>query len=278
MSVVQSFADKVVWITGASSGIGEGLAKEFSNRGAKLVLSARNQAQLQRVADECIAKGSPAEHILVLPLDVGELDTMAAAKDRVIAAFGRIDMLINNAGISQRSLCLETDLSVYQTMMHVNVLGQIALTKQVLPVMVEQGEGMMVVTSSVAGKVGAPIRTGYCAAKHAVMGFFDSLRTEVAHLGIKVTTITPGFIRTNVSENALTGDGSPTGTTDENIAGGMDVNDCCREIMQGFEAGTEEIAVGGEQELGLLQLKREDPVSAFRALEAMAQDLLKANS
>jgi dehydrogenase/reductase SDR family member 7 len=277
MSAVQSFENKVVWITGASSGIGEGLAKEFSARGAKLVLSARNQLQLQRVADECIAAGSSEELILVLPLDVGEFDTMAAAKDRVIEVFGRIDMLINNAGISQRSLCLETDLSVYQTMMHVNVLGQIALTKQVLPVMVEQGEGLMVVTSSVAGKVGAPIRTGYCAAKHAVMGFFDSLRTEVAHLGIKVTTITPGFIRTNVSENALTGDGSPTGTTDENIAGGMDVNECCREIMQGFETGVEEIAVGGEQELGLLQLKREDPVSAFRALEAMAQDLLKAN-
>lgn len=278
MSAVQSFENKVVWITGASSGIGEGLAKEFSARGAKLVLSARNQLQLQRVADECIAAGSSEEHILVLPLDVGEFDTMAAAKDRVIEVFGRIDMLINNAGISQRSLCLETDLSVYQTMMHVNVLGQIALTKQVLPVMVEQGEGLMVVTSSVAGKVGAPIRTGYCAAKHAVMGFFDSLRTEVAHLGIKVTTITPGFIRTNVSENALTGDGSPTGTTDENIAGGMDVNECCREIMQGFETGVEEIAVGGEQELGLLQLKREDPESAFRALEAMAQDLLKANT
>lgn len=278
MSAVQSFENKVVWITGASSGIGEGLAKEFSARGAKLVLSARNQLQLQRVADECIAAGSSEELILVLPLDVGEFDTMAAAKDRVIEVFGRIDVLINNAGISQRSLCLETDLSVYQTMMHVNVLGQIALTKQVLPVMVEQGEGLMVVTSSVAGKVGAPIRTGYCAAKHAVMGFFDSLRTEVAHLGIKVTTITPGFIRTNVSENALTGDGSPTGTTDENIAGGMDVNECCREIMQGFETGVEEIAVGGEQELGLLQLKREDPESAFRALEAMAQGLLKANT
>lgn len=274
MSAMQSFVDKVVWITGASSGIGEGLAKEFSSRGAKLVLSARNQEQLQRVADECVAAGNSESNILIVPLDVGQFDTMAVAKDRVIETFGRIDVLINNAGISQRSLCLETDMSVYETMMHVNVLGQIALTKQVLPVMVEQGEGLMVVTSSVAGKVGAPIRTGYCAAKHAVMGFFDSLRTEVAHLGIKVTTITPGFIRTNVSENALTGDGSPTGTTDENIAGGMDVNECCREIMQGFEAGVEEIAVGGEQELGLLKLKREDPTMAFRALEAMAQDVL----
>lgn len=274
MKQENSFSGKVVWITGASSGIGEALVKEFSKAGSRLVLSARSEAGLQRVFDECVSAGANKDSLMILPLDVSKFDTMPAAKDKVIENFGRIDLLINNAGVSQRSLCLETDMSVYETMMHVNVLGQIALTKQVLPVMVEQGEGLMVVTSSVAGKVGAPIRTGYCAAKHAVMGFFDSLRTEVAHLGIKVTTITPGFIRTNVSENALTGDGSPTGTTDENIAGGMDVEECGRQIMQGFRAGTEEIAVGGEQELGLLQLKREDPTAAFRALEAMAQEVL----
>ena len=235
MSETIAFENKVVWITGASSGIGEALAKEFSAKGARMVLSARNQTELERVRDECIANGSEADCILVLPLDVGKFHSMPTAKDQVLETFGRIDLLINNAGISQRSACLETDLSVYETMMHVNVLGQIALTKQVLPVMVEQGEGHVAVTSSVAGKVGAPIRTGYCAAKHAVMGFFDSLRTEVAHLGIKVTTITPGFIRTNVSINALQGDGSATGVTDENIAGGMDVAECGRIVMAGFE-------------------------------------------
>ncbi len=277
MAQAISFSGKVVWITGASSGIGEALAKEFANAGSRLVLSARSEAGLQRVSDECVSAGIAKDKILILPLDVSKFDTMPAAKDRVLEHFGRIDLLINNAGVSQRSPCLETDMSVYETMMHVNVLGQIALTKQVLPVMVEQGEGHLAVTASVAGKIGAPIRTGYCAAKHAVMGFFDSLRTEVAHLGIKVTTITPGFIRTNVSINALTGDGSPTGTTDENIAGGMEVEECGRQIMQGFETGVEEIAVGGEQELGILKLKREDPTAAFRLLEAMAQEVLAKN-
>lgn len=276
MSEGLSFNDKVVWITGASSGIGEGVAKELAAKGAKLVLSARNEKELQRVAKACEAQGCAAANILIVPLDVGQFDTMAAAKDRVLNCFGRIDLLINNAGVSQRSLCLETDMTVYETMMHVNVLGQIALTKTVLPVMVEQGSGHIAVTASVAGKVGVPIRTGYCAAKHAVMGFFDALRTEVAHLGIQVTTITPGFIRTNVSINALTGDGSPTGTTDDNIANGMDVTECCRIIVDGFENGVEEIAMGGEQEMGLLQLKREDPTSTFRLLEAMAQETLKS--
>ncbi|MAZ86593.1 MAG: short chain dehydrogenase [Cellvibrionaceae bacterium] len=275
MSAGLSFGGKVVWITGASSGIGEGVAKQLATKGAKLVLSARNEQELQRVADICIASGCEESSVLVLPLDVGQFDTMTAAKDRVLEYFGRIDLLINNAGVSQRSLCLETDMSVYETMMHVNVLGQIALTKIVLPVMVEQGEGHVAVTASVAGKVGVPIRTGYCAAKHAVMGFFDALRTEVAHLGINVTTITPGFIHTNVSINALTGDGSPTGTTDENIANGMDVTECCQIIVEGFENGVEEIAMGGEQEMGLLQLKREDPSSTFRLLETMAEEALK---
>ncbi len=276
MSVGLSFGGKVVWITGASSGIGEGVAKQLATKGAKLVLSARNEQELQRVAELCLSLGCEQNNILVLPLDVGQFDTMTAAKDRVLECFGRIDLLFNNAGVSQRSLCLETDMSVYETMMQVNVLGQIALTKTVLPVMVEQGSGHIAVTASVAGKVGVPIRTGYCAAKHAVMGFFDALRTEVAHLGIKVTTITPGFIHTNVSINALTGDGSPTGTTDENIANGMDVTECCQIIVDGFENGVEEIAMGGEQEMGLLQLKREDPSSTFRLLEAMAEETLKA--
>jgi short-subunit dehydrogenase len=158
-------------------------------------------------------------------------------------------------------------------MFEVNVLGQIALTKQVLPVMLSQGTGHIAITSSVAGKVGAPLRTGYCAAKHAVMGFFDALRTEVASDGIKVTTITPGFIRTNISVNALNGDGSPTGKVDSNIAGGMDVNECGAAIMEGFESGIEEIIVGNGEEMGLLTLKRENPTATFRALEQMAAQI-----
>jgi short-subunit dehydrogenase len=164
-------------------------------------------------------------------------------------------------------------LDVYRTLFELNVIAQIALTKAVLPIMVEQGAGHILITASVAGKVGVPLRTGYCAAKHAVMGFFDALRTEVAHLGIRVSTIVPGFIRTNIGANALTGTGEPTGVQDADIESGMDVTECAALILQGIADGTEEIAVGCGPEMGLLQLKREDPTGTFRLLEAMAEDI-----
>lgn len=270
---LDAFKDKVIWITGASSGIGEALVTAFAGKGARIVLSSRRLAELERVRDACIGAGASADSLLVLPLDVVDYDAMPAAVKTVLDRFGRIDMLINNAGNSQRSFCLETDMEVYRTMFELNVLGQIALTKAVLPVMVEQGAGHLLVTSSVAGKVGAPLRTGYCAAKHAVMGFFDSLRTEVAYLGIRVTTITPGFIRTNIGSNALTGSGAPTGKPDINIDAGMDVTECAEVILRGIFEGSEEIAVGSGEEMGLLELKRQEPTAAFRALEGMAADI-----
>jgi NADP-dependent 3-hydroxy acid dehydrogenase YdfG len=268
-----AFQDQVVWITGASSGIGEALAKAFSHSGANVVLSARNTAELNRVREECIAAGAAPDTVLVLPLDVLDYDALPEAVNTVQNAFGRIDLLINNAGTSQRSFCLETELQVYRTLFELNVIAQIALTKAVLPVMVGQGSGHVLVTASVAGKVGVPLRTGYCAAKHAVMGFFDALRTEVAYLGIKVTTIVPGFIRTNIGSNALTGTGAPTGKVDEDIESGMDAAECADFILQGIAGGVEEIAVGSGPEMGLLELKRQDPTGTFRLLEAMAADV-----
>ena len=266
-----SFAEKVVWITGASSGIGEAVAELIASRGAKLVLSARRADQLERVADACRSAG--AADCLILPLDVLAYDEHAQATATVLAHYGGIDLLINNAGTSQRSLCKDTRFDVYRQMLEVNVLGQISLTQAVLPSMLERGSGHLAVTSSVAGKVGAPMRTGYCAAKHAVMGFFDALRTEVAGAGLQVTTITPGFIKTDVARNALRGDGTPMGESDADIEGGMEVGACAAVIVEGFESGAPEIAVGNGAEMGLLQLKRDDPVAAFVALEQMAAGL-----
>jgi NADP-dependent 3-hydroxy acid dehydrogenase YdfG len=267
------FENKVIWITGASSGIGEALVRAFSACGAKLVLSSRKESELRRVRDECIQAGAGAENLLVLPLDVTDYAAMPTALQSVLQAFGRIDMLINNAGTSQRSFCIDTDMQVYRQMLELNVLGQIALTKAVLPVMAGQGGGHILVTSSLAGKFGVPLRTGYCAAKHAVMGFFDALRTEVAYLGIRVTTIVPGFIATNVGANALTGSGAPLGRADPEIDAGMDANDCAGVILQGIANGVEEIAVGNGPEMGLLELKRQDPTTLFRALEARAAEV-----
>ena len=271
--IANTFKDQVIWITGASSGIGEALVKAFAAKDAKVVLSSRKQAELARVRQEAIDSGASADKLLVVPLDVLDSAAMPAAVQTVLDAFGRIDMLINNAGNSQRSFCLNTDMEVYRAMFELNVLGQIALTKAVLPSMVEQGSGHLLVTASVAGKVGVPLRTGYCAAKHAVMGFFDSLRTEVADMGIRVTTIVPGFIRTNIGSNALAGSGEAVGKPDDDIEGGMDVTACASAIVQGIADGIEEIAVGEGIEMSLLDLKRQDPTATFRALEGMAAEI-----
>jgi len=263
------FKDQVVWITGASSGIGEALAVQFATEGARLVLSARRESELIRVKERCAGQGVSAENALVIPLDVTDHDAMPVAVEQVLNAFGRIDMLINNAGISQRSKCADTDMLVYRSIMEVDVLGQIAMTKAVLPVMLKQGSGHLAVTSSVAGKIGAPLRTGYCAAKHAMMGFFDALRAETAGDGLRVTTITPGYIQTNISVNALNGDGSEFGKTDKDISNGMDVTRCAEVIMDGFRKGKPEIPVGEGMEMKALVLKRFFPKLVFKKVESM---------
>lgn len=260
------FSGQTVWITGASSGIGEALAKTMAAEGAELILSARRVEELNRVKEACL-NVAPGAKILVLPLDVtdeaGMPDAVKAARDLT----GRIDMLVNNAGISQRSLCVDTEMETYRRLFEVDVFGQIALTKLVLPIMIEQKSGHMAVTASVAGKIGVRQRTGYCAAKHAVMGFFDALRAEVAEHGVKVTTITPGFIRTNIARYALKGDGSEFDKMDNNIAGGMDVDRAATVIMQGFHKGKREIPVGEGREMQALLLKRFFPNKLFKIVE-----------
>ncbi|NVJ70941.1 MAG: SDR family oxidoreductase [Alphaproteobacteria bacterium] len=263
------FESKTVWVTGASSGIGEALAHEFTREGAKVILSARREDELKRVKEACVAEGAVEGSILVLPLDVTDEASLPGKVAEAEAFGGGIDMLINNAGISQRSLCVDTEMETYRRLFEVDVFGQIALTKLVLPGMIKRKRGHMVVTASVAGKVGVAQRTGYCAAKHAVMGFFDALRAEVTQHGIDVTTITPGFIRTNIAKNALKGDGTEFNKVDQNIAGGMDVAECAGIIMKGFKKGKKEIAMGGRREMMALWLKRFFPNMLFRTMAKM---------
>jgi short-subunit dehydrogenase len=257
---------QTVWITGASSGIGEALALRFAQDGASLVLSARREDELDRVAGRCREAGLPGDQVLVLPLDVTDWAALPGALQTVLDTFGTIDLLVNNAGVSQRSLCKDTDMAVYQKLMDVDVMGQIALTKAVLPHMLERGAGHLAVTASVAGKVGVPLRTGYCAAKHAVMGFFDALRAEVESQGVSVSTIVPGFIRTDISRNALAGDGSAFGQVDDNIAGGMDVTECAEVVFKGLKAKKREIPVGKGKEMAALWIKRLSPEALFRII------------
>ncbi|RBP53324.1 SDR family oxidoreductase [Arenicella xantha] len=259
-----TFNNKVVWITGASSGIGEALALEFARRGAILVLSARRKDVLNAVKVECENLQKTKVGCHVVALDVTDSKQIDSAVRQVVETCGRIDLLINNAGISQRSSCLTTEMSTYRALFEVDVFGQIELTKAVLPLMLEQGHGHVAVTASVAGKIGAPFRTGYCAAKHAVMGFFDSLRSEVSQHNIHVTTIVPGYIRTNISANAVAGDGSRFGKTDSNIRDGMSAEECASIIVNGMQKGKSEISVGKGLEMHALWIKRFFPGLLFK--------------
>lgn len=270
------FKDQVIWITGASSGIGEALALEFAKRGAKLILSSRNEDSLRAVAKKCEAIGHDSAAHFVLPMDVTDEDGLAAKVEQAKAYGGKIDLLINNAGISQRSSFLTTDMATYRKLFEVDVFGQIALTKLVVPIMLQQGSGHVAITASVAGKIGVPFRTGYCAAKHAVMGFFDALRSELAHQNIQVTTITPGYIHTNISANAVRGDGTAFGKTDSAIAGGMSASECARIVVNGLQAGKPEIAVGKGIEMHTLWLKRLFPKTLFKLMHGQFQKIQKA--
>lgn len=265
------FNEKTVWITGASSGIGQALALALAAHNAQLILSARNEAKLEEVREKCLKLYPSADgvtnRVLVLPLDVTDENSISTKTEQANAFTGRIDLLINNAGISQRSTCIDTTMQTYRKLFEVDVFGQIALTKFVLPLMIEQGSGHIAVTASVAGKMGVPFRTGYCAAKHAMMGFFDALRAEVTHHNITVSTITPGFIHTAISENALRGDGSAFGVVDHDIKGGMGVDECVEVILKGLSQQQPEIAVGKGIEMHALWLKRYLPKTLFKMMQ-----------
>ena len=271
------YENKVVWITGASSGIGRSLAKQFAERGAKLILSARREDELIKTQKLCEDVGLSKSDSLILPLDVTDKESIEKSVLQAMTLDGRIDVLINNAGISQRSLFLETSMETYRTLFEVDFFGQVALTKAVIPIMLKQGSGHVAVTSSVAGKIGVPLRTGYCAVKHAVMGFFDSLRTEMAPHNIDVTTITPGFIKTDISKNAIAGDGSAFGKEDTSITGGMDVEDCAKTILKGLSKGNPEIAVGEGKEMFILRLKRFFPNTTFKFMAKQLDAMTKTN-
>ncbi|WP_437648503.1 SDR family oxidoreductase [Sorangium sp. So ce362] len=261
------FARKVVWITGASSGIGEALALAFAGEGASVILSARRTDVLERVATSC---ATPA---LVLPFDATHLDALPAVVHRAFAWSGAVDMLVNNAGISQRSLGVDTSFEVYRHIMEVDFFAPVRLTQLVLPRMLERRSGHLVAVASIAGKLGVPFRTGYCAAKHALVGYFDALRAEVADRGVQVSVVTPGFVRTAIDVNALRGDGTTAGSADPNIEAGMDPSEAAAVILGGLDKGKREIAVGKRRDLAALLLKRLWPERLFDVMAARVSKL-----
>jgi len=240
--VTAYFKGKTVWITGASSGLGEALALKLHEAGALVLLSARREDQLERVRQACIATAPQAHAPRVLPLDLADLESIEGKAEEAMQLLGgEIDILINNAGVSVRSKALETKLEVDQRVMNINYFGTIALTKAVVPKMTSPGH--VVVVSSVQGKLGIPFRSAYAASKHALHGFFDSARLELEKLGIMVTLVCPGYIKTELSLNALTGSGVNYGKMDETTAKGFEPSFVAQRMMEAIVERQDEIVV-----------------------------------
>lgn len=251
------FAEQTVWITGASSGIGAALARTWAATGASLILSGRRRDALEQVAAAC----APAQ-CFVLPFEATDFGAIPALVAQAIAWKGRVDILVNNAGISQRSLAVDTELATYQRLMDVDYFGPVALTQQLLPHFVQRGSGRVVQIASVAGKVGVPLRSGYCAAKHALIGYSDALRAELAPHGVQVHVVIPGFVRTEIAKNAIRA-GQDVGGEDP-VDSGMDPGRAAAAILRGIQRGSAEIPVGEGKEMAALWLRRLWPGLLFR--------------
>ena len=249
-----TFSNKVVWITGASSGIGEGLALQLAEQNCKLILSSRRKDVLETVKNNC----SNPENIAILPLDLSEINTMKAHVDEAINLFGKIDILINNGGISQRSPIIETSIEVDKKLMEIDYLGTVALSKALLPHFVANKSGHYVVVSSLMGKFASSYRSAYCGAKHALHGFFDALRLEHDKDNVKVTMICPGFVNTNVARNALTADGSKQGYQDEMTDKGLDVDVFVKRMIKAIRKEKFEAYIGKFETFGVY-VKRLSP-------------------
>ena len=249
-------AGKVIWLTGASSGIGEALAYELARHKVKLILSARRKEELERVKGNCHPLAQP--DIKLLPFDLAETSTLKLIAEAGTHLFGHVDILINNGGISQRSLAKDTIVDVDRRIMEVDYFGTVALTKYLMPHFISRQVGHIVTVSSVMGLIGTPFRSGYAGAKHALHGFFDSLRAELwkESRHIKVTMICPGWVCTNISLNSLIGDGSKLQQMDSATGDGLDPRVVAKKIIKAIEGNKREVYIGGLKEVSAVYLHR----------------------
>lgn len=243
------FNGKVVWITGASSGIGAALAREWASRGAHIILSGRDEARLGEVAADC-------GETLVLPFDVRDDGALADATTKALAWKGGVDIAVANAGVSQRSQALKTDMAVYREIIDIDLTAQIAFAQGLIAHMAQRGSGALLFISSIAGKVGVPMRTAYCAAKFGLAGYADALRAELSQKGVSVHTIYPGSIATDISRNALTSDGSKRGRSDKAIDEGIQPAEAASTIIDAVALNQREIIVANGMEEALGEMRR----------------------
>ena len=258
---MKKFEGKVVWITGASSGIGKACAEEFANEGAQLILTALEEDLLQVVKTQCIKNGAPA--IYLLPVDLSNLEKLNELAEKAWDIFGKIDVLYNNAGISQRAATVETEMQVIHKIMNLNYFAPVVLTKKILPKMIAQGGGQLAVTTSIAGKFGFPLRSAYCSSKHALYGFFETVQAEYYQQNIRVTMVCPGRVQTNISRYALEKDGTPHGKLDQGQAGGITSEAAAQKIVRSVYKQKREVLVGGK-ELIMVYIKRFFPALAAK--------------
>jgi len=249
---MKDLKNKVVWITGASSGIGEELAYALAREGVRLVLTARDKDKLEKVKDVCLQYTS---HCWIQLMDLSKVDQIDNAAKQVLQQTGTIDVLINNAGRSQRSLAKMTPLDIDRSMMELNFFSPVALTKAILPSMLKQGSGHIVAVSSITGKFGFPWRTAYAASKHAVQGFFESLRAELKQDHIQVTIVSPGRIRTDISLKALTENGQAYNVMDKGQLNGMGADICAKQIVKAIRKNKKDVLVG-RQELWMVYIHK----------------------
>lgn len=247
--------NKTIWITGASSGIGRGLALEMSKYGTELILSARNVVELEKVKTECEQNGAKC---IIQKIDLSNPQEIILATENIFSKIKNVDILVNNGGISQRAFSYETDIAVDRKIMEVNYFGSISLTKLVLPKMIEQKSGYIIAVSSIVGVFGFPLRSAYSASKHALHGFYETLYFELKQFNINVSIVLPGRVKTDVSKNALTKDGTKYGKMDDGQDSGISVEKCAKKIIKGINKNKKEMAVGGS-ELAMLFVKRRLP-------------------
>jgi short-subunit dehydrogenase len=258
---------KTIWITGASSGIGAALARGLALRGARLILSARSSDKLEAVRQSCNA---PDEH-LCLVMDLADEASIEKAWNHLQEIPCKVEILINNAGMTQRARVLDTRMEVYRLLLEVNFMAAVDLTKKVLPEMIERGSGQIVSISSLMGKFASPQRSGYAAAKHALQGFMDSLRAEVHANGVQVLVASPGFVNTDVSRNALRGDGSLYNKMDKGQATAISAENCAEQIITAMTKGRDEVFPGGKERIGLF-LHRLSPALLRRVMRKVRVD------
>ena len=257
------FKDKLCWISGASSGIGEALAIELSKQGAKLVLSSSRPEKLERVANECL---NHTDYCKMLAFDLSQPAEVEKSAKEFLHLYGTPFLLIHNGGISQRSMISETSMELHRKIMEIDFFSYVAITKIVLPKMIEAKEGYIAATSSISGKFGFPMRSAYASAKHAIQGFFETLRIEMSEHNISVTVAYPGRVRTNISFNALKADGTPHGVLDPGQAGGISSEKCAKKYIKAISKKRAEVLIGGK-ELLMVHIKRFFPCLFFRIVK-----------